>query len=58
MNDKFIGTLPFDLKNDAKFMIYSDSMFLICETQCNCHIFELNEYSNIVNHQLIELYDI
>lgn len=50
MNDKFIGQLPFDLKNDAKSIMYSESLILICETQSNCHILEVNEYYNIVNH--------
>lgn len=57
MNEKFIGQLPFDLKSDAKLMVYSESLILICESYKQCHIFELNEYYNIVNHQSFQMYD-
>ena len=55
LNNKFIGKLPFDLKYEAKQIIYYDSFVLICEAVNQCHLFELNEYFNITNHQIYSI---
>ena len=51
MNEKFVGFLPFEIKNGVKQILYFDSFVVICETKNDCHIFELNEYYNILNHK-------
>jgi hypothetical protein len=57
MNEKFIGQLPFEIKNGIKKLMYFDSFIVICETKSICHIFELNEYYNILNHKVFEIPD-
>ena len=56
MNDKFVASLPFNLTNkDASVFHYCDSMLLICENANLCHLCEMNEFYNIVNHYEISL---
>lgn len=55
INDKFIGKLPFDLKYEAKSIFYYESFILICEAVNQCHIFELSEFFNIMNHQILSI---
>lgn len=57
MNDKFVGMLPFDLKYGAKSMVYSQSNILISEKYNLCHLFELNEFYNIINHQVFKIFE-
>jgi hypothetical protein len=55
MNEKFIGQLPFEMPNGAKKMLYLDSFILICENRKTVHLFELNEYYNILNHKAFSI---
>jgi hypothetical protein len=49
LNDKFIAELPFELKYGAKHMVYLESLVLICETGNLCHLFEIDEFYNVIN---------
>jgi hypothetical protein len=57
MNDKFIGCLPLDLKYGAQKILYFSSILIIAEKKNLCHIFELNEFYNLINHQTITVFD-
>ena len=57
MNDKFIGNLALELKYGVKKLIYFNSVLLIAEKKSLCHIFELNEFYNLINHQTLTVFD-
>ena len=38
-------------------MVYFESIILLIEQYENCHLFELNEYYNIINHQAFSIRD-
>lgn len=56
LNDKFVASIPFNLTNkDASVFFYCESMLLICENANVCHICEINEFYNVVNHYELAL---
>jgi hypothetical protein len=57
LNDKFIAELPFELKYGAKHMVYHESVVLLCETGNLCHLFEIDEFYNVINVQHFSLFD-
>ena len=57
LNDKFIAELPFELKYGAKQMVYHESVVLICEAGNLCHLFEIDEFYNVINVQHFSLFD-
>ena len=57
LNEKFIAQLPFSLITEAIKIVYVDSFILILERVNQCHLIEVNEYYNIVNHQVISVQD-
>jgi hypothetical protein len=50
MNDRFVGVLPFEIKGEISKMVYKESVILITEKTDICHVFEVNEFYNIINH--------
>lgn len=49
-NQKLISCLPFDLKYDCKKMVYENGLVVLLEEFSHCHLFEVNEYYNVINH--------
>ncbi len=47
--------LPFELKSRAKLIRQDESTIMICESKDICHLFEVNEYQNIIDHQVFTL---
>ena len=50
MNERLIGVIPFEIKENIVKLVYSESVILICEEHDKCHVFEVNEFYNIINH--------
>ena len=57
MNERFVGVLPFEIKGKIKKMIYSETVICIAEHTDRCHVFEVNEFYNIINHQEFVIFD-
>lgn len=55
MNNKFVAQLPFDLTFKARHLVYYESMIVVAEESEFCHVFELNEFYNIINHQVFSV---
>ena len=49
--------LPFDLTYAAKQLLYHESLLIIVEESEFCHVCELNEFYNIINHQVFSVRD-
>lgn len=57
VNNKFVAQLPFDLTFKAKHLVYYESLIVIAEESEFCHVCELNEFYNIINHQVFSVRD-
>ena len=51
MNERLVGVLPFEIKSNIVKMVYDETVILVCEEYDKCHVFEVNEFYNIINHQ-------